>query len=429
MIIKNFIQLATTPVRKQALLIAEAGLEAINTTRIMQRDFSYDAKSDTLYIKGQKFDLSKYKRVLVVGGGKVVAEAAVIIEQQLGSRLSAGLVIDLVASKTSIIQGRIGTHPLPSSANVSATQEMISMLSECTENDLVIAVIAGGGSSLMCAPAEITLDEERQLTKTLMHSGASIIEINTVRKHMSLIKGGGLAKFAHPATVIGLIFSDVPGDDLTEVASGPTFKDDSTINDAMAILQKYSILQKCSMDSCGLTESPKASHYFDKVTNIMFCSAKDALNAMVEKSKNLGLKPRIWQTAFEGEASVLAKTILDQAKPGECLLAAGESVVTIPPDAVGGSGGRNQEMALSAMTYIDDNAVFAAIASDGHDNSDVAGAIVDLHTKRLARKTGVNVQEYLKRHDEYQLMLDLSASLVTGLTGSNVSDFIICIKE
>lgn len=428
MIFDNFNQLATTPERKQVLRILEAGLEAIDPINLMKTNFGYDQKQDTLYINRQPISLKPFKRVVVVGAGKIAAKIAEQIEAQMLNRIAGGVVIDIVEAKLKKIVSRIGTHPLPSSSNVSATEEIITMLKNLTETDLVIAVIGGGGSSLLCSPKSVTLEEERKIFSALMAAGANIKETNTVRKHLSQIKGGGLVKFAYPASVIGLIFSDVPGDDMSLVASGPTVQDSTTNAEAMDIITRYNVLDRCSMDSCGLHETPKEDKYFTKVKNILFCSNSVALKAMVDKAKDLGLKTRILTSSFEGEAKDLAKQLVEATKSGECLIAGGESVVTIPKGTAYGSGGRNQEMVLAALLSIPDNTVFAALASDGHDNSDVAGGLVDKSNLELAKKQNIDLQDHLDRHDEYNVLSDINASMMTGITGSNVSDLVVCLK-
>ncbi len=428
MIIKNFNQLAKTPLREKALHIAEAGLEAVQTTNLTNAGFQYDESTDSLTVKGQQFSLVGFERVFVVGGGKVVAPAATVIEEKLGDRISDGLIIDIVPTHLKRIRSAVGTHPLPSPVNISATKEIIDLVANATEKDLVITLIGGGGSSLLCAPSEVTLEEERLITQALMDTGTEITQMNTVRKHFSLVKGGGLAKIAYPATVISLIFSDVPGDDISEVASGPTVMDTTTVEDAEAVLQEHDILMKCSLHSCGLQETEKDPKYFEKVHNILFCSALDSLKAMEEKAKELGLNVRIWDTHFGGEASEIGKKIVNEVQAGECLIATGESVVTIKVNTHG-SGGRNQEMALAAASVIGPDCVFAAVASDGHDNSDVAGAIVDESTKAVMAALGENLEEKLNNHDEYSILLNSESSIITGITGSNVSDFFVCIKD
>jgi glycerate-2-kinase len=430
MIIKNVLQLSTTPTRKQVLRILDAGLQAINTEQLMHEQFAYDKNADILYINQQAFSLKDYDKVVIVGAGKVAAKVAEVIETKMIDRIAGGLIIDIVPATTHKIVSRVGTHPLPSSANVSATNEIIAMLEHLTERDLVIAIIGGGGSSLLTSPQIVSLEEERKITQALMNAGASIFEMNTVRKHLSSVKGGGLAKYAYPATVISLIFSDIPGDDISMVASGPTVYDRTTTQDAMAIMEKYQVLDRCNMDNCGLKETPKETKYFEKVHNILFCSGQTALQAMERAAHDLGLRVRVWSRAFLGEAKEVAAQILADIQPGECLVAVGESVVTIKShESKTGSGGRNQEMTLAALLLLPPNTTFAALNSDGRDNSDVAGGIVDNETLKQAQSKGIDLKFYLDRHDEYSILSDLNASIMTGNTGSNVSDFIVVIRE
>lgn len=428
MIFDNYTQLATSPQRKQVLRILEAGLAAIDPLALMKARFAYDATKDVLYINRQPIGLKPFRRVVVVGAGKMAARVAEQIEAQMLDRLSGGVVTDIAEARLQKIVSRIGTHPLPSSANVSATEEIITLLNNVTAHDLVLAVIGGGGSSLLCSPQSVTLEEERKIVTALMDAGANIRETNTVRKHLSRVKGGGLAKLAYPATVISLIFSDVPGNDLSSVASGPTVLDQTTTDQAMDIINRYGILDRCRMDSCGLNETPKDPQYFQNVNNILFCSNDLALQAMKAKAEDLGLKVNLWNSAFEGEARELAQDMVQAARRGECLIAGGESVVTIPKDSPKGSGGRNQEMALAALLSLPEHTVFAALASDGRDNSDVAGGLVDKTNLELASKQHIDLPAHLNSHDEYSVLSDINASILTGITGANVSDLVVCLK-
>jgi glycerate-2-kinase len=335
-------------------------------------------------------------------------------------------VIDLVEGKMDNVVCKVGTHPFPTTVNVAATKELVGLLDGCAEEDLIIAVISGGGSSLLCYPVDMTCEEERNITKTLMKSGANISEINTVRKHISRVKSGQLAKICYPATVISLVFSDVPGDDLSLVASGPLVKDTTTMHEAMEIMHKYNVLDRCKLPSCSMVETPKEDKYFEKVTNVLICSSKDALMAMAEKAEDLGLKPRIWQTAFQGEARKLGPQIVQETKANECLLGAGESTVTVTGK---GRGGRNQEMALAALEHLSANQVFVTVASDGYDNSEAAGALVDQGVLQQAKRLNLSIAEYLENNDSYIFFQETGSSLQTGLTGANVSDFFVSLRD
>jgi glycerate-2-kinase len=300
------------------------------------------------------------------------------------------------------------------------------MLASCSEKDLVLCVVSGGGSALLCSPHDMTCEQEVSIIAALTVKGATIQELNTVRKHISTVKGGQLAKTMYPATIISLIFSDVPGDDLSMVASGPTVMDNSFMKDAAAVLKKYSILEVCQMPLCNLTETPKEEKYFKNVQNVLAVSPKHALAAMREKAEDLGFDVKIFAENFQGIARDLGLKIISENKTGQCLLGAGESTVKI---AGKGKGGRNQEMALAALSSISENQVLVCAASDGHDNTDSAGAIVDVGTKARAKALGLNLQEYLNNNDSYNFFEALGDRLITGPTEANVSDFFVCLKQ
>ncbi len=429
MIIQNFDTLATTSLRKQALLIAEAGYQGVATMPLVQRHFTYDDSIKTLTVRGQKFNLAQYKKVIVIGFGKAALHAVTGIQQALGPRISCGFVIDIEQGSLGNIVCKVGTHPLPSVVNIAATKELIAMLEQSTVDDLVISVVSGGGSALLCYPAEMSCDQERDIISALNSAGASIQEVNTVRKHISKVKGGNLAKICYPATVISLIFSDIPGDDISMVASGPFVKDETTMQNASAILAKYNVLDRCKLPSCEVVETPKADKYFEKVHNILFVSAQDALAAMQKKASDLGFNVRIWSAAFQGDAGELAGQIVRDAKPGECLLGAGESTVVVKRHIEGTKSGRNQEMALAALPLVSEQQILVTIASDGRDNSDVAGGIADEATKTQANKLHLSAAEFLARHDSFDFLTQVNGALTTGPTGSNVSDLFVCLRQ
>jgi len=429
MIIKNFETLASTPLRKQALLIAEAGLQGVATAPLVKQHFRYNAKTQVLSVRGHKFAMADYKKIMVIGFGKVALQAVTEIQTALGERITCGFVIDVEQGALGNIVCRVGTHPYPSIVNVAATKELVAMLDQSTADDLVICVVSGGGSSLLCYPAEMTCDQEREIIAALTVSGASIQELNVVRKHISKVKGGNLAKVCYPATVISLIFSDVPGDNLSMVASGPTVKDDTTMQHAAEILQKYNILDRCKLPSCELVETPKEQKYFEKVHNILFASAADALNAMTKKADELGFVAKIWQPAFQGEAQVLAREIMSTVRAGQCLLGAGESTVSLADKSSGVKGGRNQEMALAALPLVKPNQVLVTVATDGHDNTEAAGAVADSDIIDRAKLLGLASEVFLNNHDSYGFFDQVNGQLQTGDTGSNVADFFVCLQQ
>ncbi len=426
MIIKNFDKLASSGLRKQALTIVEAGLEAINTKQAVEKNFLFNEKSQELKIFNQKFDISKFKRIVCVGFGKAALEAVTAIQSILRNKISCGYVLDLKEGSLGNIVCKVGTHPLPTKVNIQATKELMDMLSVCEEEDLVLCVVSGGGSALLCQPHDMACETEVTIISALTVKGATIQELNTVRKHISSVKGGNLAKIIYPATCISLIFSDVPGDDIGIVASGPTVKDNSTNREAAEILEKYNVLEMCEMPSCNLLETPKDNKYFAKIHNILFVSAKQALDAMEEMAEDLGFKVKIFSKNYQGEARELGPKIVLDCKKGECLLGTGESTVKITGKGI---GGRNQEMALAALAAISENQVLACVASDGHDNTESAGAIIEGDSLRRSVTLKLEPKSYLENNDSFTFFQTLGDQILTGNTESNVSDFFVCIKS
>ncbi|MFA6510252.1 MAG: glycerate-2-kinase family protein [Candidatus Paceibacterota bacterium] len=253
--IKNFENLATTENRKLALLVAEAGLDALDTGRVIAS--SVTLNGNILQIQGESFDLSKFKNIKVVGFGKASCTAALALEKILGSRIGGGAVIGLEKNKCEYVETFAGTHPKPSAPNILAGQKIFELVKNSTIDDLIIALVSGGGSALLCSSAKES-EQGIKLYESFLKTGKTISVLNTVRKHLSILKGGGLAEIAYPATVIGLIFSDVPGDNFGDVASGPTYKDVSTVADAEKIIADN------NLGDFDLMETPKDDKYFEK---------------------------------------------------------------------------------------------------------------------------------------------------------------------
>jgi len=424
-IIQNFEKLASSNERSHALLIAEAGLDAIKTVNVVKRVFSYDPKKERLMISGKVFALGDYEKIICVGFGKCAYEAISEIRNILGEKINDGFVLSLTDGQIQGVMTRVGTHPLPSEKNVEATGELMKMLSGLSEKDLVICVVSGGGSSLLCYPNQMSCETEIDIMKKLMHKGADIFELNTVRKHISKVKGGQLAKLCYPATLVGLIFSDVPGDDLSMVASGPTVMDKTSSRDASEILAKFDILTVCKLPKCELIETPKESKYFEKVYNFLVVSAEDAVKAMDEKAKDLGYRTVLLEKPYSGEARNLFLELNKYSKDGAIVLGSGETVVTVKGN---GAGGRNQEVVLASLEQLRPNQVFVSLASDGMDNSEVAGAIGDVNTLKRAKKMGMYPEMYLDNNDSYGFFKEVEDFIFTGMTGSNVSDLVILVN-
>jgi glycerate 2-kinase len=304
------------------------------------------------------------------------------------------------------------------------------MLDSLRKNDLVIIIVSGGGSTLLCLPeAGGTCVEEGLVLQQLFLAGANIQDINTIRKHLSFARGGFLAKHAYPAQVISLIFSDVPGNDFEYIASGPTIKDTSTVDDADAILAKYGILKACGLQRCGLIETPKEDKYFERVQNILLVSNDLALKAMAEKAAALGYAPTICTNSLTGEAREVGVKVAKELHASSRRVArlyGGETTVTVRHS---GKGGRSQELALSAMAEIKPEEIIIAFATDGRDNTDAAGAICDTMIKERAMKLGLDPKIHLETNSSYDFFEKTGGHIMTGYTGSNVSDLLIALKE
>lgn len=423
---ENFDEVATTSLRTQALRIAEAGLRAINTEQVIADSVRYNKRTTILEVGDQKFILKNYQRVTCIGVGKVALAAMTALKKELGDAITCGFVIDLRQGQLVNITCRVGTHPFPTEVNVAATQELLKLIEHSGPDDLIIFVISGGASSLLCYPSSISCDSESAIVQSLTRQGASITELNTVRKHISKVKGGQLAKLCYPATVVSLIFSDVPGNDLGTIASGPTVKDTTTMGDAARILQRYNVLELCQMPSCQLTETPKEDIYFEKVHNILMVSPEYIVEAMKVKARDLGWQTLVYSTQFEGEASELARDIVTNAPQRMCVLGAGEATVIVKGH---GLEGRCQVMAVSSLPYLKEHQVFLPLASDGEDHSDAAGAIVDFSTIEKAKKMGLEAKEFLANNDSYHFLEGTHDLVFTGKTGCNVSDFFVLLYE
>lgn len=417
--IKNWDKLATTPTRTNLLTIAEAGLNAIDTDQVIKSSIKLDGT--TLTIKDRSFDLTKFKQIKVVGFGKVSCKAAFALEQILGAKIDSGIAIGIAPVACEYIKTYQGNHPEPTEYNVSISEQILKMSEAATENDLVITIVSGGGSSLLCWP----LDECRQahtLYENFLTSGGTIQELNTIRKHISLLKGGGLAKALYPATVAAIIFSDVPDNDFDSVASGPTYLDLTTVQDAQKIIDKY------HLGDFRLNETPKDSKYFEKVHNIPLVSNHEALLAMQKQAQILGYESKILSEQVKEEAVSVIETFQDQIAPKTCLLAGGEISLQVTKPEHGG-GGRNLYLSMQALTTLKDNQAFLSIASDGSDNSDALGGIADSKALQKLAELKLSPQEYLENYNGYSLFKQLESMVMTGPTNANVADLMIFLQN
>jgi len=434
--------------RALALRSLESALNAVDSKHIIKSKLLL--RDSTLHINGYSFDLKRFKNVYVIGGGKASGSMAEALEEILGKHVTNGLVNVPHGSKqnTKIIKLHEASHPVPDEAGVEGTRRMLEMAEQAEEDDLVICLISGGGSSLMPLPrGEISISDKREITEALLKCGATINEINTVRKHISDFKGGWLAKKAHPATILNLILSDVVGDPLDFIASGPTVPDSTTFSDAIKVLKKYglwnttpaSIRKVLSDGEKGLIpETPKADDdAFKKVYNVVVGNNRSASLAACEYLKSAGLNTLLLTSTLEGEARhvgvMLASIAREVSVSGNPLpkpagiIAGGETTVTVTGK---GLGGRNQEIALAAAQKLKDmdGAVVASLSTDGVDGpTDAAGAIADGKTLARAAKMGLNPEEYLAENDSYHFFSKLNDLIITGPTGTNVNDVSVIV--
>jgi len=414
-VITNFDMLATTPARRDVLAVAEAGYGAIDTEAAMRRTLTL--QESILRVGSESFDLKNFDRIKVLGFGKASCRAVQTIESILRSRITEGIAIDVRPGTCEIVSVSEGTHPHPSVRNVELTRGVVHM-AKSTERDLVLVAVSGGGSSLLCWPLS-ECEQGMRLYDDVVRVGATIEEINTIRKHLSEVKGGGLASMLFPATVIGLVFCDIPGDDFANVASGPTYYDESTREDAQKILDNYGLL------GYTLTETPKDKKYFDRVHNVAVVSNTSALDAMEEKARLLGYEvARAGAGIYDTPAELVARMRAVSGK--RMCVAAGEPRLVVTKQ--GGKGGRCQYAALEALISIAEDEVFLAFASDGIDNSDSAGAIVDSSSKVRVEEAHRSVQESLESFNTYDVLDAAGDLLFTGDTESNVSDLFIHLR-
>src|SRR3989338_1999094 len=418
--IKNFDNLALSSNRRTVLEIINTGLGAIDTEKVM-RD-SILLEGGMLKIKNQSFNLSKFKKIKVVGFGKAAPKAALVLENILGDRISEGAVIGLEKVDTKIIKSFVGTHPRPSLENLEASRKIYDIADCANADELLIAIVSGGGSALLCYP-ESEYKQGVALYNSFLGAGQTIIEMNTVRKHLSLLKGGGLAKLAYPATVVGLIFSDIPGDKFENVASGPTYKDITTVEDAKKIILEN------NLGDYELIETPKDEKYFEKVKNFILVSVDTALQVMQAKAQELGFSVEIASIALGAEMDQTLEEIFSRKKSNQVVLSAGEPRIKVTDK--NGKGGRNLHLTLTALgkNLIDDDSVFSSFASDGLDDSDYAGAIADKLTIKKMKELNLDAANYLNHFDSYNFFQKTEDMIITGPTGANISDLMVLLTK
>lgn len=423
--IKNYDSLATNENRKIVLQLIETAFASIQPKAVFDNHFSLNG--NILKIQDQTFDLSNFEKITLVGFGKGSAEMCRIVEGALGEKLTIGFDIDVIDEhKFSKVQYTKGTHPLPSEENIKYTKNVLSHLEGTDEKDLILVVVCGGGSVLFEAPFKVDLPKITEINNALLKSGATISEMNVIRKHLSLVKGGGFAKAVFPSTLACLIFSDVPGNDLSVIASGPTVKDHSAMDDVKNILEKYKLLEKVQIAHEDFTETPTDDKYFEKVHNILLLSNHTALNAMEKKARELGKNAFVLTDALQGDARILGQKLIEQTLPGQILLAGGESTIKITGS---GKGGRNQALVLCSLPYIKEGTIIATFDSDGWDFYELAGALADSETLKKVTDQGLDVNKFISDDNSYGFWEKIGDGILTGKLESNVSDLFILLKN
>ncbi len=410
---------ADSQLRRDALAIFRAALDAADPAAAVVRNLKVSYK---------------FQRIFVVGAGKAGATMAKAVERQLGSRITAGLinVKDGHTVKLRRIELNECGHPVPDLRGVEGARRIAAIARDCQAGDLLICLISGGASALMPLPAEgVTLEHKQDITRQLLACGATIHEINAVRKHLSAIKGGQLAQLAAPAEVLSLILSDVVGDNLDVIGSGPTAPDASTYDDAIAVLHKYGIEANIPK-----RETPKQ---LSNAKNVIIGSNRQAIDAAQKKARALGYHTLVLATTIEGETrdvarmhAAIAREIVTSNRPARrpaCILSGGETTVTLCGN---GKGGRNQEFALAAAIDIADAgpiAIFSA-GTDGTDGpTDAAGAIAFGSTIRRAKVKGLDPKQHLANNDAYHFFEPLKDLIKTGPTGTNVMDIHVILVD
>jgi len=426
-----------------------AGVESVMPHRIIRRQVA--VKDDILFIGDKKMKLEVFRNIYVVGAGKASAMMACEIENILGTRITSGHVVVKYhhGKELKSIKVTEAGHPLPDDSGYAATKKILEITKQATKNDLVICLLSGGGSALLAdLPPGSTINDLINLNQLLLKSGADIKEINTVRKHLSKVKGGQLAKAAYPAKLVTLILSDVIGDPLDSIASGPTVPDSTTFSDAISFLKKFHLYSRVpaalsdylKRGNEGIhPETPKpGDRIFNNTNNLIIGSNKIALEACRRKATEEGLHTFIITSELEGDTIEAANKIIDTSlsfqkdekiKKPCCLLFGGETTIKITGFGI---GGRNQHLALYAALLLKDQKGITLLSAgtDGNDGpTDAAGAVVDDNTFEEAGKKGLAIENYLKNFDSFHFFQKAGGHIITGPTMTNVMDIIVLIVE
>lgn len=444
---------AVLPERQNLVDIFNTALAAVDPCNAVLK--ALRVEQNQLHVAGATYDLPHFQRIIVVGAGKATARMALAVEALFGRRISAGVIVvkDGHTAPLKFIEQVEAAHPVPNQAGIAGTQRVLEMVRGADEKTLVICLISGGASALLVAPIEgVTLQDKQETTRLLLNAGATINELNAVRKHLSAVKGGRLAQAAFPAQLVTLIVSDVIGDPLDVIASGPTSPDNSTFTEAWAVIAKFGLQEKLPPRVADYLQRGSAAQLPETVKqndpcltgtrNVIVASIRQALAAAQQAAAQLGFVTKIISDKLHGEASDAAHFLVQSAhaemtdmNPNEqrCLLCGGETTVTVRGT---GMGGRNQELALAFALEIEGEQGVALLSAgtDGTDGpNDAAGALVDGGTAPRARSLGIDPRSYLDNNDSYTFFQYFDAAtgaqrhLKTGPTGTNVMDIQIVL--
>ena len=435
--------------REIAEQIFLAGVESVLPDKLISENMSL--KGDLLHIGHLKISLETTENIYVIGAGKASAIMASEVEKILGNSITKGHIIVKYGHGTELKSIRVSEagHPFPDTNGFEATKSVLEIARKAEANDLVICLLSGGGSSLLCdCPEELTPDDLTLVNKLLVNCGASISEMNAVRKHLSDVKGGRLAGTVFPATLVSLILSDVIGDRLDVIASGPTAPDPTTFTDAIEVLEKFKLKQSLPsrvLDflyagaTCKKPETPKPGDaVFEKTTNLIIGTNRIALESAREKAQEHNINAIIIEDELQGDVNSVSEYLIDTAlnfrsdknevKP-VCILFGGETTLKMTGK---GSGGRNQHLALLCAIQLQDKPGITILCAgtDGNDGpTKAAGAIVDSETIPFAISRGIKPEKFLVNFDSYNFFRKTSGHLITGPTMTNVMDIVAIIVD
>ncbi|EHJ46423.1 Hydroxypyruvate reductase [Solidesulfovibrio carbinoliphilus subsp. oakridgensis] len=439
----------------EAEAIFRAGLARVDPLAMMERVLSLTG--DVLRVATEtechQYDLAGVKRIFVLGAGKASARMALGLERLLGDRITAGVVAVKEGYRERLSRVRLleASHPVPDARGVAAAREVLAMARQAGPDDLVIVLVSGGGSAILAAPVDLpgrrlTLADKQETTRVLLASGATIQEINCVRKKLSAVKGGRLAAAISPARCLGLLLSDVVGDDLDVIASGPTVADPTTGADALAVLARYGVTDKVAPEALAVLDDVAAGRapdtpkpgdpVFARTRTVLVGTNFQALLAARDKAREFGYDTVVLTSHLTGEAREMANLFLGMARDiaeygvplsrPACVIAGGETTVTLRGP---GKGGRNQEMALAFLAGLArqaksaEEAVFLAASTDGSDGpTDATGAFASLDILRRGLELGLDPALYLVENDAYHYFEAVGRLLKTGPTNTNVCD-------